>query len=222
MKRLVRAKCNKVVIVEFLHAAVVQEQKISEDLRNAREDTKRMALDLSREMNRLASQLESFQRGFVLGVTKEWPIGFPLEGEKDKFFPVALIEHLPSVLRGYAGLLQTTWGSNEFRQYFQAPPIDIPMLVAYLECFTGRPHYPELCTLLDAAECYTFGCPDDSRARGPDALRNSVNRFRKRHSSDANKMKELVSQYKNTYGAAQFSAGHFLTWMYQKQCEVPL
>ena len=177
-KRLVSAKCNKVVIIEFLNAVVVQDRKILEGLTYDRQRTRRMALILSRDMGQLAAQLDSFQQGAVSGITMSWPVGFPLKDEEEKVFPIGFVRHLPSVLRGYAELLEDTWASRDFRQFFHSPPVDLLMLASYVRCFTGKPRYSDLCWLLDAAECHTYRCAGGGdSARGADALRNSINRF---------------------------------------------
>jgi hypothetical protein len=211
------------VIISLLHA-VVEYRQIQEGLKYDRQRTKRMALDISRDMSRLANLLDSFQRElpFVVGTIKEWHIGFPLNREKGWFFPVALVEQLPSVLKGYAELLEHTWGSAEFGKYFQSPAFDLPMLALYVKGYTGKRYYSELCALLDAADCYTFGCRGDSPRQEPGALRNLINRFRKRHSSCAQRLDEFVSMYRKTYCPDRFSPRHFLTSFYQKATEAPV
>lgn len=220
IETLVKAGCNKVVIIELLHGARVQSPEDDEALNQWNTGTRRQANTLSRDMRRLANEMRSFHNSGAVLWIKEWPIGFRLLGAKKQVAPARIVEDLPSLLEGYAALLEGTWARQQFWERLELPTIEYVLLTSYVKGYTGKRHYGELCVLLNAIDSYSNS--RTAKEWDPDAFRNQMNRCRRRYLAYAQRIDQLVTRYKSEYSTTPFNGRQFLSWLYKMQSEIPL
>jgi len=99
-------------------------------------------------------------------------------------------------LNAYGARLESTFCQPTFLQRFRPVCLELPMLDAYVRCYTGKPHYAELCYLLDAADYYEREILSKGTEWNPDSLKTRLNRFKKNHPQEARNIKRLIAEYK--------------------------
>lgn len=217
---LIKAGCNKVVIIELLNGVCVQVNN-SVNLRREARGVRKQAQRLVRDLNSLSNNLRSFHRVGVIDLIREWDVPLLPDSDEEPAVSSKFVENLPSLLSAYAALLEVTWCDEDFLQPFKEDSIELLLLASYVRCYARHPHYADLSALLDAADCYEKDITMEVEPRSPDALRNEINRFRKRHLEYARELDRLVREYKEQY-EARYPGSHFLNWIYPRQVEVPL
>lgn len=226
LRCLIGAGCKKVVIVELLHGHCIQ-CKNHIQLRQEAREIKRQAQLLTRNMRSLSDQLQRFHHTGAIHPIISWAIPVPLESVDlfDDHKPVGVSSrfagYVPSLLNAYADLLEGTWCDDRFLQPFKERSIELPLLAAYVKTYAGRHHYSELCTLLDAAECYDQHVTVPLTPRDSDALRKEIDRFRQTHQEYVRQVDRLIDEYEKRYGHTHTGL-HFLDWIYPRQAEIPL
>jgi hypothetical protein len=221
LSRLVKAGCSKVVIIELLRGARVDAPRDVATMARTKREAKNQAQRLSRDLTSLANQLQRFHDLGIVPYIEAYPAEFSLGSDKHQGISLRLVKYLPSLLSQYAVLLEHTWATSDFLEWMDRPSIDLFLLTAYVKEYARRPCYPELCYLLDAADCHE-NKNEGVECWDPDALRNLTNRFRRRHAEYAQRVDQLITESRLQPAVAGLPSSEFLGWLYSQQCEIPL